>query len=137
MIVLDGSPVTPELGGEGDYRGGAKPNGRPTRRQVSVLRREDWELACATLGVNLHWTLRRANLLVEGVDLPQRPGTILAIGRDVRLQVTCECDPCKRMDEQHAGLWPALVPDWRGGYLATVIAGGVVRLGDKVEIERP
>jgi hypothetical protein len=29
----------------------------------------------------------------------------------------------------------ALVPDWRGGFLTTVIAGGRLCLGDEVRIE--
>jgi MOSC domain-containing protein YiiM len=118
----------------GDYRGRAKPDGRVTRRQVSLLRREDWAAAEAVLGCALPWTFRRANLLVAGLDLPRRAGTVLAIG-DIRLRVTGECDPCRRMDELHPGLWPALVPDWRGGYLMTVIAGGHARLGDAIRIE--
>ena len=126
--------ITPGQGVTGDFRGVAKPNGRVTKRQVSLLRREDWAAAEAELGLQLPWTHRRANLLVEGLDLPQVAGTVLAIG-DVRLRVSGECDPCRRMDEQQDGLWPALVPGWRGGYLTTVIAGGRVRLGDHMRIE--
>jgi MOSC domain-containing protein YiiM len=134
MEVLSESGISPEQGVFGDYRGRAKPNGRVARRQVSILRQEDWAAAEAELGITLPWTMRRANLLIAGLDLPRAAGTIIAIG-DVRLRVTVECDPCRRMDEQHAGLWPALVPDWRGGYLTTVIAGGHARLGDQVRIE--
>ncbi|MFD1951430.1 MOSC domain-containing protein [Sphingomonas arantia] len=131
METLSDSAITTAQGVVGDYRGKAKPDGRVTRRQVSLLRREDWTLAEAELACALQWTHRRANLFVEGLDLPRVAGTIVAIG-DVRLAVSGECDPCRRMDEQHPGLWPALVPDWRGGYLMTVIAGGHVRLGDAV-----
>ena len=134
MVLLTETGVTPEEGVIGDYRGRAKPGGRVTRRQVSVLRQEDWAAAEAELGCVLPWTMRRANLLIAGLALPQVAGTVLAIGT-VRLRVTVECDPCRRMDEQHDGLWPALVPGWRGGYLATVIAGGHARLGDSIRIE--
>nr|WP_240500064.1 MOSC domain-containing protein [Sphingomonas montana] len=119
----------------GDFRGRAKPDGRVARRQVSLLRREDWALAEAELGRALPWTHRRANLLVEGLDLPRIAGTILTIGA-VRLAVSGECDPCRRMDEEQPGLWPALVPDWRGGYLMTVITGGYARLGDPIRLSQ-
>jgi MOSC domain-containing protein YiiM len=134
MEMLEESGISPEQGVFGDFRGRAKPNGRVTKRQVSVLRREDWALAEAELGMALPWTMRRANLLVDGLDLPHVAGTVIAIGA-IRLRVSGECDPCRRMDEQQDGLWPALVPDWRGGYLTTVIAGGHARLGDQVRIE--
>jgi MOSC domain-containing protein YiiM len=75
MELLSESLVTPELGVVGDYRGRAKPNGRPSRRQVSVLRREDWAEAEAELADELPWTMRRANLMVEGVAIPRRPGS--------------------------------------------------------------
>jgi len=134
MELLAEAGISTEQGVFGDFRGKAKPDGRVTKRQVSLLRREDWAAAEALLGIAMPWTYRRANLLVEGLDLPRMAGTILAIG-EIRLRVSGECDPCRRMDEQQDGLWPALVPDWRGGYLTTVIAGGHARLGDQVRIE--
>ena len=134
MEVLADAGISLEHGVEGDFRGRAKPVGRVTKRQVSILRAEDWAAAEAALGCALPWTFRRANLLVTGLDLPQCGGTMLAIGA-VRLRVTGECDPCRRMDEQHDGLWPALVPGWRGGYLTTVVVGGHVRLDDSIRIE--
>jgi hypothetical protein len=53
--------------------------GRPVPlRQITVLAREAWEAAAAALGdPDLPWTVRRANLLVEGVELP-RAGRHLA-----------------------------------------------------------
>ncbi|MBX9814490.1 MAG: MOSC domain-containing protein, partial [Sphingomonas sp.] len=86
------------------------------------------------LGADLPWWERRANLLVAGLDLPRAPGVVLRIG-DVRLEVTIECDPCQRMDELLPGLQAALRPDWRGGICARVLSGGVVAVGDRVEIE--
>jgi MOSC domain-containing protein YiiM len=62
-------------------------------------------------------------------------GAIIAIGESLRLMVTCECDPCSRMDEIAPGLREALLPDWRGGVLARVIAGGEIALGDAIRIE--
>ncbi len=128
MQSLDSANVTAERGVEGDFRG------RPGNRQVTVLSREAWETACGELGQDLDWTIRRANLLVEGVALPQEPGGEIEIG-DVLLKVCGETDPCARMDEQVAGLTAALLPDWRGGVCCQVLRGGGVAIGSAVRVE--
>ncbi len=130
--VIDHVSVSVEAGLAGDFRGAVKPGGRG-RRQVSLIEAKDWDWAMAALGHSLPWWHRRANLLVEGLDLPQVPGARLRIG-DVVLEITQECDPCSRMEEVAEGLKAALTPDWRGGALAKVIAGGDIAVGDRIEI---
>jgi len=121
--------VSPEFGVEGDRNGGKQ------RRQVSLLEAEDWAQAMREVGGDLPWWERRANLLVEGIDLPQREGVRLRIGEDVVLEVKVEIDPCDRMEELHPGLRQALTVDWRGGAGAQVISGGTVSVGDQIRIE--
>lgn len=133
METLDHVQVTVEAGLDGDFRGAVKPGGRG-RRQVSLIERRDWEAAMAELGVDHHWSSRRANLLIEGLDLPQVEGTRLRVG-EVVLLITQECDPCSRMEEVEPGLKAALTPHWRGGALAKVISGGMIAVGDQVEME--
>lgn len=132
--VLESVHVSVEAGLAGDFRGAVKP-GRLAKRQVSLIERTDWEAAMAELGVDHHWSVRRANLLVEGLDLPQRPGALVRIGDSVVLEIMVECDPCSRMEEVEPGLKAALTPDWRGGALARVIQGGDIRLGDSIRVE--
>lgn len=127
MQELSAAEVTEATGVGGDFRG------KPGNRQVTVLSADVWNAVCAELGVDLPWTTRRANLLVEGVDLPRQPGGIIEIGA-VRLEVMLETDPCSRMDEQHPGLREALTPDWRGGVCCRVVAGGEVAVGDDVRL---
>ena len=127
--------VTVEGGLTGDYRGAVRPGGKG-RRQVTIMAREDWDAATAELGEALEWSVRRANLLSDGIDLPQRPGARVVIG-DVVLEVTGETDPCSRMDEIAPGLRAVLNPDWRGGVLTRVIAGGRIAVGDEIRIEEP
>ena len=119
--------------GRRDFRGAVKPGGRG-RRQVSLIERTDWNAAMAVVGTDHHWSVRRANLLVDGFDLPQLPGTRLRIGT-VLLEITQECDPCSRMEEIEPGLKAALTPDWRGGALARVIEGGIIAVGDTIGVE--
>ena len=128
MVTRSEAVVTRECGIEGDYRG------RIDRRQVTVLVREAWEAACTQTGADLPWTSRRANLLVEGLDLENSAGSRLHIG-DVILEITGETAPCSRMEEVHPDLREALTPVWRGGVTCSVLRGGTLRAGDAARIE--
>lgn len=132
--TLDAVHVSRTLGVTGDVRGPVRP-GRKDGRQVSVLVKERWEDAAAELGEALDWTARRANLLVEGTDLPRRAGFRLKVGEALVLEADDQCNPCSRMDAARHGLKAALTPDWRGGYLCRVIADGDIRIGDEVVME--
>lgn len=128
MEEITEARVSPEAGVEGDFRG------KPGKRQVTVLSAEAFAAAVADIvpvPAAAPWTLRRANLLVEGLALPRIAGARVTIG-DLILEVTGETDPCARMDEQLPGLTAALTPDWRGGVTCRVIAPGKIRLGDSV-----
>lgn len=133
METVNHATVSPEGGVAGDYRGAMRRG--PYKRQVTVLEREDWDAAMAEVGHSISWKERRANLLVEGIDLPQVKGRRLRIGRDVVLEVTRETDPCERMEALAPGLKAALLPDWRGGVCTFVVSGGEIAIGDTVEIE--
>ncbi|AGH51281.1 MOSC domain-containing protein [Sphingomonas sp. MM-1] len=135
METIDAATVTPSLGIHGDHRGAVKPGGKG-RRQVTVITRAAWDAAMADLGLAqpLDWWVRRANLLVDGIDLPREAGARLLFAGGVVLEITGECDPCRRMDEIAPGLQDALVPDWRGGITARVLAGGELAIGDEVRI---
>lgn len=132
--TVDHIHVSIEGGLDGDFRGAVKPGGKG-RRQVSLIRENDWSAAMAELGADIHWSARRANLLIEGIDLFETAGAIVRIGPDLRLAITQECDPCSRMDEIAPGLKTALTPHWRGGALARVVSPGDIRVGDAIEIE--
>lgn len=131
--------VTCEGGLQGDYRGAIRP-GKSGRRQVSLIEAESWAAAQSELALPadraLEWHVRRANLLVSGLRLPREPGRIIAIGETLRIETTCECDPCSRMDEIEPGLKASLLPDWRGGVLGRVIRDGAIAIGDEIRIEQ-
>ncbi|MCW1383366.1 MOSC domain-containing protein [Novosphingobium sp. KCTC 2891] len=126
--------VTEGEGVHGDLRGALRP-GKTGKRQITLMEAESWTAAMAELGLDLPWRVRRANLLVEGLRLPREPGAIIRIGDTLRIRVTCECDPCNRMDEIAPGLKVALLPDWRGGVCGKVISDGDIAIGDEVRIE--
>ena len=105
--------------------------GEASSRQLTVLAAEAWAEAEATLGVSVDPALRRANLLVAGIDLARTTGRVLRVG-DLRLEITGETKPCHQMDAAVDGLRTALAPDWRGGAHGVVIAEASIRVGDPV-----
>lgn len=134
MEVLDSAMLVEGLGVEGDFRGTRKA-GSTGQNGVVLLEAGDWTTAVAECGADVPWFERRANLLVEGLDLPQQPGAMLRIGGDVLVEITQECAPCERMEALHPGLRAALTPDWRAGARARVLRGGTVTVGDEIGIE--
>lgn len=131
MIETERSQITRSTGLEGDYKGA-----KHATRQITILAKEDWAAALVALGPEasgLPWTVRRANLLTEGLRLPQVKGAILSAG-PVQLEVTGQTYPCHRMDEAFPGLLKALAPDWRGGVTCRVLSDGKIWLGETVSI---
>ena len=128
MLALEHAEISRDTGVARDFRG------KPGDRQVTVISLAAWRAVCADIGREIPWTTRRANLLVDGVELARTTGSVICVG-PVRLRVTGELDPCSRMDEQFAGLTDALRPDWRGGVTCAVLEGGSVALGDAVSLQ--
>lgn len=110
-----------------DYRGTG-------RRQVTFIDAGQWRQVTEELGVELAWHTRRANLLVNGLDLPGTVGNRLRIG-DCLFEIHGETEPCERMDELQAGLREGLTPEMRGGVWGRVLESGHLRVGQSVKIE--
>ena len=135
METVDTAEISVEAGVAGDHKGA-----KFKRRAVTILAREDWEAALAQLAaegdeaaLGLDWTVRRANLLIEGVRLPRAIGATLRIGSAL-LEVTYPTSPCARMEAARKGLLKALHPEWRGGVTCKVLEGGRVSIGDEVTV---
>ncbi|MEO8444949.1 MAG: MOSC domain-containing protein [Gammaproteobacteria bacterium] len=131
MISLSEAEISLAAGVAGDTRG------RPGLRQVTVLSAGAWLEACAEAGTDMQWLARRANLLVDGLDLRESTGAVLRLGDAVELLVTGELDPCERMDAAAPGLRRALGPDWRGGVTCRVQRGGTLQVGAPARLARP
>jgi MOSC domain-containing protein YiiM len=108
----------------------------PGSRQVTVLALREWEAACREVNAELPWTTRRANLLIDGLTLAETRGARLQVG-EVVLEIAGETRPCEVMEAAQTGLRRALGPDWRGGVVCRVIAGGAIRVGDPVVLAVP
>lgn len=112
------------------------------RRQVTLIARGRWDRVNEALAHRssladvVDPSLRRANVLVSGIDLAHTRGRVLRLGA-CRLRINGETRPCERMDEAWPGLRAALETDWGGGAYAEVLDDGEIAVGDPVRWEPP
>jgi MOSC domain-containing protein YiiM len=102
---------------------------RASKRQVLLMDAE-------TLAeMDLHPGQVKENILTQGLDVRGlAPGQRLRIG-EALLEVTIPCTPCRMFEAIRSGLEAAM----RGkrGMLCRVIADGVIRLGDAIDLVAP
>jgi MOSC domain-containing protein YiiM len=101
------------------------------RRQVTLLDLERWHELMDRLGAGLETSARRANLVIDSLDLFDSRGKTLRVG-GTRLHVLGETRPCEQMEAALPGLQAAMRERWGGGAYAEVIEDGEISLGDKV-----
>ena len=104
-------------------------------RQVTIIARRRWDGVNETMADDIDPAVRRANMLVEGIDLDNTRGRTLRIG-SCRLLIRGETRPCEHMDAARPGLRGALDPAWAGGAFAEVLDDGDIAVGDTVSWER-
>jgi MOSC domain-containing protein YiiM len=130
VVKADRATAVANQGLAGDHAVGG-------RRQVTLLAVESGRAACAQLGRDLDPALRRANLLVEGLDLRAAIGGTITLG-DVAIEVLGETRPCELMDDDgRIGLMAALRPQRRGGVFGRIREGGELRVGMAVRVAPP
>lgn len=102
-------------------------------RQVTLVATGELLEAATVLGLqSIDAGATRRNITVELPSLPRRHGTPIVIG-SAELTVWRDCPPCELMEtEVGPGARAALRN--RAGISATVTRGGVIRLGDTVEV---
>jgi MOSC domain-containing protein YiiM len=104
-------------------------------RQVTILSDNDWNAVTAGPGTP-DPIVRRANLLVSGVDLVNSRNKILQIG-SIRIRLLGETRPCERMDEAKHGLRAAMSVPYGGGAFGEVLDDGEIAIGDHVTLSSP
>lgn len=130
VVRVDRATAVADRGLDGDHAVGG-------RRQVTLLAVEAWRDACAELGRELDPAVRRANLLVEGIELRAAIGGTITLG-DVVVDVLGETRPCALMDDGgRLGLMAALRPERRGGVFGRIRAGGELRVGMTARLTPP
>jgi len=101
------------------------------QRQVAIIGRRTWDRLMRELGARLDPSARRANLLVDGVDLEGTEGRVLWVGA-CRILIHGELVPCAGMDAAWPGLQEAMRARWGGGAFGEVLEGGEIEVGDPV-----
>jgi MOSC domain-containing protein YiiM len=109
--------------------------GRPSRRQVSLIEREQIAEHAATLGLqSIPPGAVRANIETLGIKLVNLVGKQIQIG-DAILFLYEPRKPCDQMNAICAGLRD-LMKDNRQGVMAEVVRSGKVRVGDRISLYR-
>lgn len=112
-----------------------KPGGK---RQVTLIQHEHLAAVGGFLGLDAPvepGRLRR-NLVVSGLNLLALKNRQVQLGEEVILEITGECHPCSRMEEE---LGPGGYNAMRGhgGLTARILRGGQIRVGDAVRVMEP
>ena len=105
-------------------------------RQVTILSDAGWEAVTAPVGEVPDPRVRRANLLVTGVDLADSRHRILHVG-SVRIRILGETRPCEQMERAKPGLKAAMSVPWGGGAYGEMLDDGEIQIGDAVRLESP
>lgn len=104
-------------------------------RQVTVQSAEALAEAAAELGAPVPAALTRRNLTIDRGVVPRQPGQLIRVGAVV-LEVVCIRQPCKLLDDTIGrGVKDALRE--RSGSLCRVLQGGVITVGDDVDLDAP
>jgi MOSC domain-containing protein YiiM len=119
------------IAGNGRYFARTNRLGQPSRRQASVIEREQIAKHAATLGLqSIAPGAVRSNIETADIDL------IALVGRDVQVGTAVlrfyePRTPCEKMDRICQGL-RKLMENQKQGVLAEVVRGGTIRVGDAI-----
>lgn len=102
-------------------------------RQVTIIDERAWDDVQEELGLAVDPSMRRANVMLRGIDLENSRGKLLKIGPTV-VRIHGETTPCRKMEDALPGLQAAMRPHWRGGVFAEIVEGGVIRVGDNAAL---
>ncbi len=119
---LEGDRYSNQLGTFSDQPG--------TGREITLIEIEAIEALKRDYDIELEARLTRRNLVTRGVALNHLVNREFKIG-EVSLRGTRLCEPCTHMEKlTHKGVIRGLVH--RGGLRADIIAGGTLRVGDRI-----
>jgi MOSC domain-containing protein YiiM len=120
------------IAGDARYFGRlSRDTGQPTRRQVTLIEREQIAEHAAALGLPAIAPGKvRSNVETTGINLIALLGRELQIGAAV-LRLYAPRDPCAKMDAICQGLRERMM-NQRQGVLAEVVRSGNIRVGDRI-----
>ena len=119
--------------GNGRYFGRlSRGTGHPSKRQVTLIEREQISEHAATLALEtIAPGAVRSNIETQGVNLTELIGREVRVGEAILLFYEART-PCEKMDRISDGL-RTLMENRKQGVLAQVVRGGVIRINDTIE----
>ena len=133
MVAMQEATVETDRHLSGDH---ARPK-TGGKRQITLMQAEHLPAVANYLGLPeaLDPARLRRNLVVSGLNLLALKNRRVRIGAEVVLDITGECHPCSRMEEE---LGPGGYNAMRGhgGLTARIVQGGTIKVGDEVEVLR-
>ena len=102
-------------------------------RAVTLIEQEAVDAVLAETGIDLREGRSRRNVVTSGVRLNDLNGRKFRIGESVVVRGARLCAPCRHLERLVGpGTYDALLG--RGGLRADVVQGGIVRVGDGIEV---
>jgi MOSC domain-containing protein YiiM len=105
-----------------------------SKRQVTLIQHEHLDLIASVMQMpHLTPAMLRRNIVIKGINIHALKDRRFWVG-DILLEYTGECHPCSRMEET---LGPGGYNAVRGhgGITARIIKGGLIKVGNVVQIE--
>ena len=129
MICVEAVEAKAEHGLVGD-----RYNSKNGKRQVTLIQAEHLAAIGSMLGsTTIDPSLLRRNIVISGINLLALKGKCFRLGNAL-LEYTGLCHPCSAMETTlGAGGYNAV--RGHGGITARVLEGGVIRLGDQLQVE--
>ena len=114
---------------QGDRKAGASPS-----RQVNIIP-TDWLAARAAEGYRTGPGQMGEQLVVHGLLFAEmHPGQQLRIGNEAVIEITKERTGCERLDAAQPRPVPADIKRAGVGFMAKVVSGGEIKVGDRVKV---
>jgi MOSC domain-containing protein YiiM len=102
-------------------------------RQVTLIQAEHLQAVASFLGkTEIDPALTRRNIVVNGINLLALKDQLFQIGEAI-LEMTGECHPCSRMEE-NLGKGGYNAMRGHGGITAKVIRDGLIQVGDSIQV---
>jgi len=114
---------------EGDQKGAAGPS-----RQINIIP-TDWLAVRAAEGFRTGPGQMGEQLVVDGLLFSQmHPGQRLHIGDQAVIEITKPRTGCDRLDAAQPRPIPAEIKKAGVGFMASVVVGGEIKVGDRVKV---
>jgi MOSC domain-containing protein YiiM len=110
-------------------------SGEPSRRNITLIEREQLDQHAAGFGIEISPGTIRSNIETIGVDLKALVNQTVQVG-DATLFIYEPRTGCAKMDEIREGLREAS-GGGRLGVIAQVVKSGKIRVGDAISIRAP